>query len=868
MRFLTLFFIGVTSLSVAQEQYFPGSVYDPSTPTPQSVLGYAPGERFSDFRNLERYFSALVQSSSRIRRIEYGRTYENRPLQVFVISSPRNLARLDQIKSDNLVLVNPSAPNRQSRKGEILKTLPAIVWLSYGVHGNESSSPEAAMMTAYQLCAGTDNRTTTILDNLVVLLDPSVNPDGHERYVEWVNSKLGRNVDVNPDALEHDEPWPGGRGNHYYFDLNRDWSWATQIETRSRLDLYRRWMPHVHVDFHEMGYTSTYFFFPATEPFHTQFPEEVKKWGTIYGKGNAEAFDKFGIPYYTAESFDLLYPGYGDSWPTFNGAVGMTYEQAGHSAAGLGIRKPNGEVLTLRERLRNHFIAGMATLETTVAHKQERLADFASFWESGPMRSGPVRSYIFRATPDPVMASRLAGLLLRQGIRVHRLEQGTPLTVKKFFSRKSSKEAFPAGTYVVSLDQANRRLATALLEPATALQDTFFYDVSAWSLPVAYGLTAYTSESGLPSGAKELVEAPSIEGSINGRATYAYLIPWQRSTTASFLWELLEKGYRLSYTTRPVNLPDRTFRSGTIVAFVRSNPDSLHVHIRELSQQFGADVVATNTGLTQTGIDLGSNHVRPLFKPRIAVLTEESVDPTDFGELWFMFDREYDIPFTALRTSQLGSARLEQFSVLILPNARDYRSLLDSTDIGKLKRWVSEGGVVIGIEGGARFLTKKQSGLTAALLETDRKDSDKSKEEKEEENVRKEELKHQSLVEKEEADRRRRIPGTIFRALIDTTHPIGFGSERDAYVFRGNGPSFLLNESANTVVRFATDTTSASGYVPAGRGKRIADSGYILDFRVGRGRAILFAENVTFRMFWKGHQKFLLNAIFFLPQRN
>ncbi|HEY4613488.1 MAG TPA: M14 metallopeptidase family protein [Bacteroidota bacterium] len=389
----------------ALQQLFPGGTYNSAVPTPQSVLGYEIGDRFTDFRSLERYIDKLVASSDRIKRITYGSTNEQRPLQLLIISSPQNLTRLDEIKAGNKKLTDPRTLKSKAEAEQLINSLQGIVWFSYGVHGNESSSPEAAILTAYQLCAGTDERTKNILDNLVVLIDPAVNPDGRERYVQWANAATGIKPNTNPDAYEHSEPWPSGRTNHYFFDLNRDWAWQTQRETQARIPLYRTWMPHAHVDFHEMGYTSTYFFFPAAAPIHAEFPPEVKKWGAIYGKGNAEAFDKLGSGYYTAEFFDLYYPGYGDSWPTFNGAIGMTYEQAG--GANVAIKKPDGTLLTLRQRALNHFTTGIATLETTVRHKQERLQDF--FWILGIRIEKPVAyqgiPHQRRVRPEPRSAA-------------------------------------------------------------------------------------------------------------------------------------------------------------------------------------------------------------------------------------------------------------------------------------------------------------------------------------------------------------------------------------------------------------------------------------------------------------------------------
>lgn len=863
MRFFLISLFLLSDLC-AQQPFLPTGTYDNAIPVPSSALGYEIGERFTDFRNLERYLEKLSATSDRVRLIQYGETYERRPLRVLVISSPQNLSRLEEIKSSNRLLTDPRRLGNQ--KENILRSLPAIVWLSYGVHGNESSSPEAALLTAYQLSAGTDKSTQEILQNLVVLLDPVVNPDGRERYVQWIHSALGSRPNANPHAMEHSEPWPGGRTNHYLFDLNRDWAWMTQKETEARIRLYREWMPHVHVDFHEMGHGSTYFFFPAAAPLHTEFPPEVKKWGQIYGKGNAEALDRFGIPYYTAESFDLFYPGYGDSWPTFNGAIGMTYEQAGGGIASVAVKRPDGQVLTLKDRVRNHFLTGMATLETTVKHKKERLQDFAGFWESGLKTSGRVKGFVVREQPDPNRAARMISVLLKQGIEVHQLEEATGLETQRFFSRRSQREQFPKGTYFISLQQPQSRLAKALLEPETAMRDTFFYDISAWSLPVAYGLTAYTSFDALPPRAKAVSAVPAIAGDVKGgKASFAYIIPWERNDAIKAVWSLLGEGYRLSVATRSFETLGRSFSPGTIVAFVSANRDSLHESVSRTAVAHGIEIFAVHSGLTDKGINLGSNYVRPVRKPEIAIATDAPVNPNDFGELWYLLDQDLRIPFTAIRTRDLGSVPFSKYDVLILPDAGDYRSILDSARVGKLRQWIEEGGVLIGMEGGARFMTRNRSGLTPAFMENEKKEEEKTKEEKDREKARKEEAKLQSLFEKEESERLQRIPGTIFRALIDTTHPIGFGYGRETYVFKSDSPPLQLSESGHTVVRFSSDTMSISGYATPERARKVANSAFLLDFRSGRGRAVLFAENVTFRMFWIGHQKLLLNAMLFLP---
>ncbi|MBI3578781.1 MAG: hypothetical protein HY089_05135 [Ignavibacteriales bacterium] len=847
--------------------FFPGGTYNPAIPSPKSVLGYTIGERFTDFRNLEKYIDKLVPSSDRVKRLYYGETNEHRPLQVLIISSPKNLSRLDEIKSANKKLTDPRTIKSKTEADEIIKSLPAIVWLSYGVHGNESSSPEAAMATAYQLCAGMDARTMNILENAVVIIDPAVNPDGRERYVQWVNSTTGAKPNINPDAVEHSEPWPGGRTNHFYFDLNRDWAWQTQKETRGRIPLYREWMPHVHVDFHEMGYTSTYFFFPATKPFHTTLPAEVKKWGEIFGKGNAEAFDKIGSSYYVAEDFDLFYPGYGDSWPTFNGAIGMTYEQAGHSRAGLAIKKPSGEVLTLRSRARNHFTTSIATLETAVKNRQEKISDFYKFWESGLNSGDHIKGYLIKEGKDPNRAARLISTLLRQGIEVHQLQETAQIQAQEFYATKPTKENFPAGTYFISTQQPHSRLAKALLEPTPTVKDTFYYDVSAWSLPTSFGLSAFSTETALPQSAKKLSEAPRAQGKIiGGKASVAYLIPWETNDAFKLVWQLLEKKYSLSVASRSFETANRKFTPGTVIATVGLNRDSLHIDIEQLTTQYGIEIYAVNSGLTEKGISLGSNHVDPIKKPEIAIITGAPVSSNDYGELWFLLEQELGISFTGIRATELTDLDLSKYDVIIFPDGGNYQSVFDSAKVDKLKRWVQSGSVLIGIEGGAQFLSKSKSGITSAILKSEKKEEDKSKEEKDQEKAKKELAKHQTLYEKEEQARIERIPGTIFKVFVDNTHPTGYGYDNDLYVLKGDAVPFELSDVGHNVARFTRDSLQISGYSPKEKSKRIADSGYILDFRVGRGHAVLFTESITFRMFWNGLPKLLMNSILFLPQ--
>jgi hypothetical protein len=355
-------------------------------------------------------------------------------------------------------------------------------------------------------------------------------------------------------------------------------------------------------------------------------------------------------------------------------------------------------------------------------------------------------------------------------------------------------------------------------------------------------------------------------GVIGGKASYAYLIPSERNDAVKLIWALLDKDYSLHYTTRSLETSGRQFRAGTVIAFVKPQGEMFHSDVSQLASRYGVDVYALGSGLTERGINLGSNYVRAMKKPDIAILTDSPVSSGSFGELWYLFDQEYNLPFTAIRAREVNDVNLFKYNVILLPDGGDYRSVLDSARVAKLKQWVQNGGVLVGIEGGALFLSKNRSGITAAVLESEKKEEEKTKEEKDLEKAQKESAKHETQFQRDERERLETIPGTIFKALIDTTHPIGFGYDRELYVFKRNAVPFLLAEGAMNVGRFTTDSTEVSGYAAKAKAKKVADASFIMDFRSGRGRVVLMTESVTFRMFWTGLQRLLFNTIFFLPQ--
>lgn len=836
--------------------------YNPHIPVPADILGYHIGERFTDYRNLERYVLALAEASDRVLIHEYGATYQHRPLRVLYISTPENLQRLDQIREDNLQLTDPRSIRDQKASG-IIETSPVIVWLAYNVHGNEASGTEAAILTMYHLAASNDEELIETLENVIVVLDPLVNPDGRERYVNYINGISQRSPNPDPQSIEHYEPWPRGRTNHYYFDLNRDWAWLTQRETKQRVALYRKFMPQVYVDFHEMGRESTYFFFPATPPFHPNYPEAVREWGITFGKGNASMLDRHGIPYYTGEVFDLFYPGYGDSWPTFNGAIGMTYEQAG-GGTGRAYERKDEHILTLAERSQNHFLTGISTIKTAEKNRRDLLHYYYTFWKEGINGiTGDIKSVIIKKGDDPNRTSDLIDVLLQHGIEVHRLTADKNIrNVKRYFETDTQQHSFEAGSYVINLNQPRSRLAKTLLEPHVELPDTFFFDITAWSLPAAYNVEAFTAGSFVTSDIEMITSPTRPKGRVNGHASYAYILSWEHDKAAAVLWDLLKDGYTTHFAMRSFTQRGQEFSPGAIIIYTRNNPQSLHNSIQKYATKHGTGIYATDTGLSEKGIDLGSNYIRPIVKPAIAVATDRPVISNEYGELWYLFDEVYGIPFTPLRTEQIANVDLSRYNVIILPSdglGQGYSTIIDSTMVESIRNWVRRGGILITVGGASQFVSKDAAGLTTVATSHESNNTENAEAEKE----RREKLKRMGFHDRQEFLQRERIAGALFRIALDNTHPLAFGYDTDITILKRGSQTLQLSDQGYNVGIF-TEDGPLSGYAWDRLAERVNDTAYLIDYPLGNGHVVMFSDNPHFRMFWHGLTKIFLNATLFL----
>jgi hypothetical protein len=849
----------------------PAPAGDP-VPAPKEVLGYELGARYTSFEGISKYLDALAAAApDRMKIVQYGTTYEGRALRLAVLASPANLARLDAIRADSRKLADPRSLS-DKEAAELARTTPAIAWLSYGVHGNEASSPEAAMDVLYRLLSGADPAAAGLLDSLVVVVDPLLNPDGHERYVNFQVSRAGVVPREDPEAAEHTEGWPSGRTNHYLFDLNRDWAWLTQEESRARIAAYREWMPHVHVDFHEMGYNSSYFFFPAFKPVNKNFPASTVEWGEIYGRGNAEAFDREGWSYYSGESFDLFYPGYGDSWPSLNGAIGMTYEQAGQ--VGVRVKRRDEEILTLRDRLSHHSVASIATLRTTAANRAKRLNDFHRFFADAvdEGRNGPVKSFIVPPGTDPARTAKMIGLLISQGVEVHRAEKEFSAgDAKTYFPSVKRPSSFPAGSYIIRLDQPAKRLAMVLLEREPVVTDTSYYDISAWCLPIAYGVEAWWS-AGVPGVSAARIDSAAVPaGNVSGgKARYAYVFPWTSNNAAKALARLLQAGYKAHTAMREFTLGGKRYGRGAVIVPVRPNPRGIDSAMASVAAEFSLEVAAANSGYTDSGMNLGSDRAVLLKKPKIAVLAGDPVSTTAYGAIWSMFDRSYDIDFVPVEPWRLAWSDLQKYTAIVFPDdgsgGRDYAAELDSNFVKKLRAWIAGGGTFVGIEGGAAFATKNRTGLTGISLKPrHKKDEEKDEKKKKDGAPDEAELAKLRTVEEREKQRRREeIPGTIVSVRLDNTHPLGFGHDTTICVFRTSDAAFELSESGYNVGVYSK-SPRVSGHMSAENEKYIAGTPFLIHESLGSGNVVLFADDPNFRLFWDGLNRVFLNSVLVMP---
>ena len=815
LRLLPLALLAVVASAAAVAQ----------VPTPAEFLGYELGDQFTPHHRVVAYVRAVGQASPLVEVQDYGETPEGRPLVAAVLSRGDAEAVRQSVQA--------------AVRGEGVPLKP-VVWLSYNVHGNEAVSTEAALQTLYALAT----ERAALLDDVVVVLDPCLNPDGRDRYVQGYRQRRGARPDPAPEAREHDEPWPGGRFNHYLFDLNRDWAWGTQPETRARLALYDRWRPAVHVDFHEQGVDSPYYFAPAAEPFHPRITDFQRRLQTEIGLANARVFDRQGWLYFTREVFDLFYPGYGDTWPTFNGAVGMTYEQGGSGRAGLAIVTAEGDTLTLADRVAHHVATGLETVATTARDADEVGRQFAAYFAGRPEGA---RSYV--AQGDPARLQALAGLLDLQGVRYGWARGETARGVRYGGGLEAPADAgrveVQPGALVVSTDQPKGRLAAVLFEPEPALVDSVTYDVTAWALPYVYGVEGVAAEADVATGEP----APAVPGTPAEARPYAYVAGWSGPGDARLLARLLRDGVGVRRAPEPFQAGGQRWGRGALIITRAGNGrlgERFDETVRRAAQETGRPLAALAGGFAEQGPDVGSGRVGFVRQPRVAVLADEPVSPTALGEVWHWFDAVAEYPATLVTAADLSAATLAEADVLVMPDG-GYRSWLTGDRADALRQWVRAGGRLVAMERAVTALAG-QDGF--AVKTRDAAPADTSTD-----------ARLRRYGDRERRDVSGDVPGAIFRVALDSSHPLAYGYPDHTYVLkrRTDAPEFLADGWNVGVVRSGAPT---AGFAGAGAQARLADTLVFGVEEVGRGQVVYLVDSPLFRGFWADGQLLFANAVF------
>lgn len=808
--------------------------------SPGEFLGYEPGEAFTPHHRVVDYLEHVASSSPLVRLESYGESVEGRPLFAAYLSSPDNLERIEGIRTDNLRRAG-LAPGDGSGSPRL------IVWLSYNVHGNEAAGTEAALTTLYELIRPDNAQAASWLEHMVVILDPCLNPDGRERYVQWYRQTRGRVPDSDPAAREHFEPWPGGRSNHYYFDLNRDWAWQVQPETRARVALYNRWMPQVHVDFHEQSVDEPYYFAPAAEPYHDRITPWQREFQMVIGRNNARYFDANNWLYFTRQVFDLFYPSYGDTWPTFNGAIGMTYEQGGSGRAGLAIRTSEGDTLTLRDRIAHHVTSGLSTIETAATHRDELLAQFEAYFDRDAAPEEAYQTYVLRSRhPDGLSA--LTAYLDRQEIRYGYAGREQRTSGFNYAEASEGPVTVLPGDLIVSTHQPKSTLVTVLFEPRPVLTDSLTYDLTAWALPYVYGLEAYALSNVVE--ANNEAPAMSRPNPASTRQPYAYLAEWRSAGDASFLSNLLKQGIRVRFTQRPFVIGDRTFAQGTLVMTRAGNESSgldFDRIIHDAASEAGRSLFPVETGFVTTGPDFGSDDIRFLRAPRIAVLSGPSVSPFALGEVRYFLEQEIDYPATLIDVEQLGNARLYDYDVLVMPGG-SYSGLRGEGKLEELKNWIRGGGRLIALESALDLLSGDED---FGLVEKAGSDSA--------------DVPLTYFGDRGRAGIADEVPGSIFSVRLDPSHPLAFGYPDTYYSLKRGDAAYAYLQDGWNVGTIGEDALR-SGFAGHKALTRLNDVLVFGEKPLGRGSVVYMVDNPLFRGFWENGKLLMANALFLVGQ--
>ncbi|MGB2864011.1 MAG: M14 family metallopeptidase [Sedimentisphaerales bacterium] len=893
--------------------------FDPAIPSPESIIGHAVAAKAVRYSTLIRYLQTLAEASKEVTLTAYGQTHEGRTLYYLTITSEANHKRLARIKADNAKLSDPRKLNEPGQANRLVNTLPAVAWLNYSIHGDELSSTEAAMYVAYHLAAARDDANRKLLDQVVIQINPLVNPDGRERYLSHLEQLTG--VVSSPDlqSMQHQALWSRGRGNHYLFDLNRDWLVHLQPEVRALAEVVLSWNPHLLVDSHEQNAYDTYLFDPPRDPININLSPKVLNWRKRFSSDQAQAFNRYGWSYYTRDWYSEWSPIYTNAWASMQGAIGLLYEQARVDAA--SVKHPTGEEISYRETVHHHIVSTLTNLDTLCTNRGEILSDFLQDrqWAVNEKDAND-RTFLLPPCEDTSRWKRMVELIERQGIEAEYAQNPfVAENVVDIWANKVARRTFPKGTLVARSRQPHHRMLhtlctfdprltdSFLLEERKELENrrkTLLYDVTAWNLPMAFGIESYWAENISDVELRpESPDPPRDLTKLSKKSGYGYLIDFTNSSTYSVLVRLFDKKCHPRIATKHFKMEGRQYEAGTVLLRSHENSDDLLETLQKIASDFVINVHALDSALAEDGPDLGSRKFELLAAPQVAIASQWPIRSTSFGSIWYLLDHQLRLQSSPINIQSISRIDLRKYNVLVLPDSGDLGPVLDEKAVEKIKRWVEAGGTLIAVGGSAAFVADKDRGLSSVRLkrnvldklaeyeeaverEKDARDikidpnqlwGAKTSEEKtikseiEKDDTKKpEESKAKTDTEKlKRTDEWRRIfspTGTFLTGTINTEHWLGFGlQDKLPVMFRGSN-AFMSKHPVETVVRLTDkDELRLSGLLWPEAGQRLANTAYATVESVGRGQLILFATDPTYRMWLPCMQRLFLNATLLGP---
>ena len=821
---------------------FAGINYDLSIPKPEDVIGHKIGDRHTRTSQIVDYYESIASVSDRVDLDDHARSHEGRRLIHAIVTHPDNHKNLENIRIENVKISD--MPNQMKNKN--LDKMPLVAYLGFSIHGDEASGAEAAVLLLHHLAAGQGDEIDQILRNTIIIIDPMFNPDGRDRFANWANGNRGIVPTTDTQDREHNQPWPRGRTNHYLFDLNRDWMPVTQPESQGRVKLFHHWRPQFLLDVHEMGRNSTFFFQPGIKSrTNPNTPKEGVELTYKIAPFFAKRLDDIQSMYYSEQSYDDFYYGKGSTYGDIHGSVGILFEQG--SSRALETESNQGK-LTYAFTVRNQYMATLGAIDGLVALRKEFLRYQRDFYatSSAVATKNKIKGYLINLKENRTRVQMLVKTLQSHRVDAYTLKK--PITVKG--KRFNKGEAV-----IIPTNQPQTRFIAGVMEKVTAFEDSLFYDVSAWTLPLAFGVDYYEVKQKPDAFLGAKLKAMNLDGGelVGGKATSAYLMPWNRYFNPKSLYSILDSGILPRITTAPFSAEvagkSMQFKRGTIVipvvqrdADARITAAELHRLMEKLVSEDHVQIYATNSSSTPSGPDLGGAFQGVLKKPHVALLSGAGTSAYGSGEIWHLIDNRMNIPVSRLNAENLNRNKLSKYNTIIFPDG--YYSKLDSTDVNHLKEWVSSGGTLISVQSGSKWIVDN--------------------------NVIDEELvENQKLALDIPYDQVRlvtgaqRIGGAIFNINIDNTHPLGYGYRNKHPVFRRGYTFFKLSESAAANVGRYTNKPLLSGYVSEEKLAGIKDTASIIAKKQGSGHVVMFADNPAFRAFWYGTNGLLLNAIFF-----